>query len=495
MQYYLGVDIGTTSAKAVALSPEGEILKRQSVTYAMRHTAADRSEQDPDEITRAVAQCINDVIAALQPSFPDMVSFSAAMHSLLVVDGEGLPLTPLMIWADNRAAAVADALRNSEEGVAFYRATGVPIHAMTPLCKLIWLRQHEPRLFMSGCRFIGIKEYVFSKLFGEYLVDSAIASATGLLNLGTLQWDEDILRYLSVDCSKLARVVPPRHILSYDAGKGDNSTPLLIRPGTPIVIGASDGALANLATGAIGDHIMAVTIGTSGAVRMISQRAELDPAMRTFCYHVQGDYYVRGGPTNNGAIVLQWLKENLLCTGESYDELMVLAGTVLPGSDGLLFIPYILGERAPVWNAKARGIYFGLDIRHGKAHLVRAAMEGVIYGLYNIGNILSEGKAIREVHATGGFARSPLWLQMLADVFMVRVLAFGHEEGSAIGAVVVGMEALGQLPAFRKKVLAVYEPDEVAHGVYHERVGKFGRIYEKLKDEFNVQPVESVHLF
>jgi gluconokinase len=357
---------------------------------------------------------------------------------------------------------------------------------MTPLCKLLWLRQEEPGIFLSAHRFIGIKEYVFSKLFGEYLVDSAIASATGLLNLRMLQWDEDILRYLSVDCSKLARVVPPRHILSYDAGKGDGFTPLLIRPGTPIVIGGSDGALANLATGATGDHVMAVTIGTSGAVRMISHRAEVDAEMRIFCYHVEDDCYVRGGATNNGAIVLQWLKENLLGTEESYDQLIALAGTVPPGSDELLFIPYILGERAPVWNSKARGIYFGLDIRHGKAHLVRAAIEGVVYGLYSIGNILSSGKDIRELHATGGFARSPLWLQILADVFMVRVLAFGDEEGSAMGAVVIGMEALGQLPAFRKKVLAVYEPDAVVHAMYRERVGKFGRIYEKLKEEFIV---------
>jgi gluconokinase len=444
----------------------------------------DRSEQDPDEITRAVVSCINEVVTALRPYLPDMVSFSAAMHSCMAVDERGRPLTPSMIWADNRAAAIAEALRNSPEGRAFYRATGVPVHAMTPLCKLLWLRQEEPRVFHSASRFIGVKEYVFSKLFGEYVVDSSIASATGLLNLETLQWDEDILRHLSVDCSKLARVVPPRHIIPYEAVRGDNPTPLMIGAGTPVVIGGSDGALANLATGATGDHVMAVTIGTSGAVRMIARRAEVDGEMRTFCYHVKDDYYVSGGATNNGAIVLQWLRENLLQTEESYDQLMALAGTVPPGSDELLFIPYILGERAPVWNSRARGVYFGLDIRHGKAHLVRSAIEGVIYGLYNIGRILSSGKEIRELHATGGFTRSPLWLQILADVFMLRVLAFGDEEGSAMGAVVIGMEALGQSSDFCKKVLAVYEPDPAAHGIHRKRAEKAGRIYNKLKGDF-----------
>ena len=485
MKYYLGVDIGTSSAKAVAYSGTGEVVGKHAVVYAMQHPAPDYSEQDPDEIMRAVEGSIREVVSSLHPDLPSMVAFSAAMHSLLAVDGEGCPLTPCMIWADNRAAAIAEELRATERGKIFYRSTGVPVHAMTPLCKLVWLRSHEPAIFQGAARFVGIKEYIFFKFFREWLVDSSIASATGLLNIRTLQWDEGILQYLSVDCSKLARVVPPGHIITYDATRGDLPTPLPLAPGTPVVIGGSDGALANLATGATGEHAMAITIGTSGAARIVIRGAETDDAMRTFCYHVQNDCYIRGGATNNGAVVIQWLKETLLQAEESYDQLLTLAGTIAAGSEDLLFIPYILGERAPVWNSRARGVFFGLDIRHTKAHLVRAAMEGILYGLYSIGKILAVKKNIRELHATGGFARNALWLQMLADVFNVKVLAFGEEESSAMGAVVIGLEATGQEPIFRKQVLAVYEPDPIAHIVYRERSEKFERIYELVKNEFN----------
>ncbi|MBS1661196.1 MAG: gluconokinase [Bacteroidetes bacterium] len=481
MNYYLGVDIGTTSVKAVAFNGQGVPIGKRSFSYPMAHTAPDRSELDPDEILRGVTACINEVTRDLSPGRPELVSFSSAMHSLLAIDERERPLTPCMIWADNRAASIAQGLSLNGKGKTFYNATGVPIHAMTPLCKLLWLRREEPALFDSAAAFIGIKEYVFGHLFGQRPVDSSIASATGLLNSQTLDWDEDILRYISVDRSKLARVVSPRHIISYERNGGPA---LSLPPGTPIVVGCSDGASANLATGASGNHIMAVTIGTSGAARMILSGVGVDSAMRTFRYHVRDNEYISGGATNNGAVVLQWLKENLLQSDDSYEQLFELAGTVPPGSDGLLFIPYILGERAPIWNSKAKGFYFGLEIRHTKAHLVRAAMEGVIYAVYSIGKILAENRDITELHATGGFSRSPLWLQMLADVFNVKVLTFGEEESAVMGAVVVGMEAVGKDTAFQRQPLAIYSPSPSAHDVYRERVEKYMRLYEMVKNEF-----------
>jgi gluconokinase len=484
MTYYMGVDIGTTSAKAVAFNGEGVPIEKRSISYPMIHTAPDRSEQDPEEILRAVRRSVNEVTEALLPALPEMMAFSSAMHSLLAVDADDRPLTPCIIYADNRAAAIAEELSGNGKRRAFYQATGVPVHAMTPLCKLLWLRQEEPAIFARAAAFIGIKEYVFSRLFGERPVDSSIASATGLLNSKTLDWDDDILEYISVDRSKLGRVVSPRHVLTYAAGKGDPDFALSLPPGTPIVIGCSDGASANLATGAIGNHVMAVTIGTSGAARMILEGADVDEEMRTFRYHVKDRDYISGGATNNGAIVLQWLKETLLQTEDSYAQLFQLAAAVPPGSEGLLFIPYILGERAPVWNSKARGLYFGLEIRHSKAHLVRAAMEGVVYAVYSIGRILAEKNRITELHATGGFARSPLWVQILADVFNVRVLTFGEEESAAMGAVVLGMEALGKTAVLCRQALAAYEPDAAAHAVYREKVEKYSRLYESLKNEF-----------
>jgi gluconokinase len=382
----------------------------------------------------------------------------------------------------------------------FYRATGVPVHAMTPLCKLAWLRQREPAIFQDAYRFVGIKEYIFHHLFGEDVVDTAIASATGLLNIRSLQWDEEILRYLSIDAGRLSRPVSPGYTIKYDAGKAagnaaagggsDGRGASLLPQGVPVVIGGSDGASANLATGATGDHILSVTIGTSGAARMVVKGVETDKDMRTFCYHVQDDHYIVGGASNNGAVVMQWLKETVLQTEEDFPQLFSLAGSVGAGSEDLLFIPYILGERAPIWNSAARGIYFGLGVNHGKAHLVRAAMEGVVYSVYSIGKILTERKDVRELHASGGFVRSPLWLQILADVFNSKVLVFGDDESSALGSVIIGMEALGILrvvgegPALPRKVVAMYEPDAGNHAVYMRGFEKFGRIWQLVKNEF-----------
>lgn len=482
MNYNLGVDIGTSSAKAVAYSDRGGMVARASVSYGMRHPLPDRSEQDPEEILRAVRTCIEEVIAAMGAVSPGMVAFSAAMHSLLGVDVDGVAITPCMIWADNRASGIAASLKDSEEGRRFYESTGTPVHAMTPFCKLLWLREHEVSVFEGASRFVGIKEYVFYHLFGEWIVDSGVASATGLLNIRSLEWDEDILRYCALDCSKLARVVPPGHVIYYDVARGGRLTPLTLAQGTPIVVGCSDGALANLATGAIGEHAMAITIGTSGAARRVVSGPELDPEMRSFCYHVYDDLYIRGGASNNGAVVIQWLKEKLLMAEESYEELLKMAVSVEPGSEGLLFVPYILGERAPIWNSNARGVYFGLDIRHEKAHMVRATMEGILFGLYGIGKTL--GGMPFELHATGGFAKSPLWLQMLADVFNVRVLAFDEEDSSALGAVVMGLKAMGGGGMELPKAIAVYEPDAVVHKRYVCQFDRFSRVYEALKGEF-----------
>jgi gluconokinase len=479
MHYYLGVDIGTTATKAVAFSTAGDVLASESTHYAMQHPQPGWSEQDPDEILHAVISSVNKVVATLQPQAPAFIAFSAAMHSVLAVDDKGHPLTPSIIWADNRSSPIAEALCPTEQGQRFYQATGVPIHSMSPQCKLVWLKQHQPVVFTSAFKFIGIKEYVFFHCFGKYWVDTSIASATGLLNLESLEWEESILHYIGISPDRLSRVVPTKQVLYYEGSHPQLSIPLH----TPIVIGGSDGALSNL--GAVGKDLqaMVVTIGTSGAVRLIVNQLKPDPQMRTFCYHVKDSYYITGGATNNGAVVLQWLKETLLETEESYEALLDLAKGVAPGSDGLLFMPYLLGERAPIWNAQAKGVFFGLGVQHSKAHMVRAAMEGVIYCLYSIGSILLKEKDTSELYASGGFARSPLWLQLLADVFNKNVLVSAAVESAALGAVILGAEALGMEYNEEKSVDAVYKPNPAHHEVYRKGFEQFQRLYKLLEGE------------
>ncbi len=479
MNYYVGIDIGTTSSKAVAFSEQGEVISSHSFSYEMQHPQPNWSEQEPDEIFAAVINGINKVVQTFAPNLPRFISFSAAMHSLIAVDDKGKLMTQCIIWADNRADVIAEKLKNSDKGQQFYEASGVPVHSMSPLCKLIWLKEHQSYIFNAAFKFIGIKEYIFYKLFGDFVVDTSIASATGLLNTKTLQWDEEILRFIEIDTSRLSQVVSTKQVFYY---KGLYPQ-LSLSQNMPFVIGASDGALSNLGTGAMGSNAMAVTIGTSGAARMVISAPETDTRMRTFCYHLKDNLYIAGGANNNGAVVLQWLKETLLQTHDSYEELFEHAQTIAAGSEGLLFLPFILGERAPIWNSNAKGVYFGLSIQHTKAHLIRASIEGVIFSLYSIGKILAEKKEITEVHASGGFAKSALWLQVLADVFNTKVLVSGTVESGALGAVILGAEASGIQATFPNKTLATYVPISAHNLVYKKTFKKFERLYDLLKGE------------
>ncbi|MEO6456552.1 MAG: gluconokinase [Ginsengibacter sp.] len=483
MVYYLGVDIGTTSAKAVAFSITGEVIASNSCPYKMYHPRPSWSEQDPDEVLNAAILSSNHVISSFKNVSPKFIAFSSAMHGFIAMDKNGRPLTQCIIWADNRATEIAERFKHSESGRSFYHNTGVPAHAMSPLCKLIWLKENEPTIFKNTYKFIGIKEYIFYRLFGKYIIDTSVASGTGLFNIKNLAWDQDILSFLDITPTFLSKVVSVKYQLPFKPAPSSNGSRFLISTGTPLIIGGSDGALANLGTGAVELHSMAVSIGTSGAARIVTHKVETDIKMRTFCYHLKDNLYIIGGPGNNGAVVLEWLKDNLLETKETYAELFQRAATIAPGSEGLILIPYILGERAPVWNSNARGIYFGLNINHTKSHLIRACMEGIIYAMYSIAKILLEKGDITEIYATGGFVQSSLWLQMLADVCNIKVLVSGAVESSALGAVMIGMEAL-EIEAYPKKeILSSYQPDLTNHGIYMKQFEKFERIYESLKDE------------
>lgn len=479
MNYYLGVDIGTTSVKAVAFSEAGEVLSSKSIEYKLYHPKPGYSEQNPEEIFVAVLKSINGVVSLFSTP-PVLVSFSAVMHSLMAVDKEGRPLTNCMIWADNRAVSVAENLQQTETGKSFYHATGVPIHAMSPLCKLIWLKQHDAEIFASAYKFIGIKEYIFFKLFDTCVVDTGIASTTGYLNLQDLQWDKRILDYVGITSDRLSEVHDVKKAFYYTAANKELNLPDHV----PVFIGGSDGALANLGTGATSNHSMAVTIGTSSAARILTEQPGTDVEMRTFCYHVKDNCYIVGGASNNGAVVMQWLKESLLKTNESLTELFEQAESIPAGSDDLVFLPFILGERAPIWNSHAKGNLFGFTINHTKAHLIRATIEGIVYCLYNIGKVLEEKNEVLKIYASGGFAQSTLWLQILADTFNKKVCVSDARESSALGAVMLGVEAMGRLPIQAKKKEAIYLPDAMKHEAYKKQFQKFERIYKEIKTEF-----------
>jgi gluconokinase len=264
-----------------------------------------------------------------------------------------------------------------------------------------------------------------------------------------------------------------------------------LRRGTPFVIGASDGCLANLGTGAVTPGATALTIGTSGAVRMAAGSPEYDPQERLFNYILTQGRYISGGATNNGGNALQWyadltLGENSHAAG-ALDELAVSAGQVAAGAEGLVFLPYLLGERAPIWDAAAKGVFFGVRAVHRQAHFTRAVLEGISFGLRQIGASLEETiRPIEQIYASGGFTRNKAWLQLIADIFQKKVCVMAQADASAIGAAMLGWVALGVFSLEEAAALAVvsetYEADADRAAVYQNNYRVFSQLYSRLKD-------------
>jgi gluconokinase len=444
MPYIIGCDIGTTNVKSVAFdSVTGKILASHSEGYEMNHPRSDWSEQDPDEIFEAACKTLKKVAGLCQEHGGLLgISFSAAMHSVLALDANGQKLTNLIIWADNRSSEIATKLKSSLVGRKIYQHNGTPIHAMTPVCKLLWLKQNEPDTFKAAGKFVGIKEYIIYRLSGKFLVDYSIASATGMFNIRQLKWDEYTLKKIGLKSSKLSEAVSPYHVEKLHA---DN--PANLPEGTALIMGASDGCLANLGSGAIRTGSMAVTIGTSAAVRICSDKAYSDPLMQTFCYVLDEHTFIVGGPSNNGAVIFEWLI-NTFFASEPYDTVFKEASAIKPGADGLLFYPFLLGERAPLWSSEVRGGFSGLDIQHTRQHFARAVMEGILLNLSAIGKVLMEMQRIGVIYANGGFAKSPVWVQMLSDIFGIKVVLNETVETGAAGAAMMGLKALGVYKSF-----------------------------------------------
>ena len=277
------------------------------------------------------------------------------MHSILPVDGQGKPLMRAMTWADNRSAEWTEALKTEMNGHEIYLRTGTPIHPMSPLTKIMWLTREQPELFKQTHKFISMKEYVFLKLFNEYVIDHSMASATGMMNLEKLDWDEEALHVAGITPDHLSRLVPTTHVLKQGLNP-EYAKEMGIADTTPFVIGASDGVLSNLGVNAIDPGVVAVTIGTSGAIRTVVDKPVTDPKGRFFCYALTEDAWVIGGPVNNGGVIFRWIRDEFAASEvetakrlgiDPYEVLTRVAENVPPGSEGLLFHPYMTGERAP----------------------------------------------------------------------------------------------------------------------------------------------------
>jgi len=490
MPYIIAIDLGTTHCKAITVDENAKMIQSFKTTVNSIQPQEEFHEQDTEKIFQTVVQLLQQSIQALDQHQIACISFSAAMHSLLAVDENGNPITNAITWADTRSKKYAQQLRNTEQGKNIYRYTGTAIHAMSPLCKIIWLRSEQPELFEKAYKFISIKEYIFYKFFGKFIVDVGVASSYGLYDVYNNCWYNEALISAGIDENKLSKIVASTHFETELLPSVQQS--LQIKNPIPFVCGSNDGCLANLGCGALRTNEAALTIGTSGAVRVTIPKPEITGGNGLFRYPLTDKIYVTGGPINNGGIVLQWFAENFLqmkiVDNNDLNKVLEIAAQAPAGSDGVYFIPYLLGERAPIWDEDASGIFYGLRMHHKKGYLTRAVIEGISFSLLQVFKIIeSTNPEVEKIYASGVVTQSDWWMQLLADIFGKQILLSEGADASALGAAFIGMYATGMIndlwavKAFIR-TKKVFEPDKKLHERYQNIFKIFVSLYPALQN-------------
>ncbi|WP_432709563.1 gluconokinase [Pedobacter sp.] len=483
MEYIVGVDIGTGSVKAVAVDLSGKSFETNQQHYSFQSPKPDYHEQDAEEIWLSFQKCLQETIHKIGHQ-PKAIGLSAAMHSLILVDDDGNALSRMITWADNRSAAIAKKLKNSNEGLAIYQATGTPIHAMSPLCKLLWLKENDQENFNNTHKFISIKEYIWFKLYAEFVVDYSIASCTGLFDLETLTWNAPALALAGIEPSRLSEPVPTDYC-SHKALR--NMT--FLKQDIPIIIGASDGCLANLGCMAYQPGQSVMTIGTSGAVRIASKKPLPNAAAMTFSYILDKDTYICGGPINNGGITLQWwltTHDDDNPGDQEFDAFFEQVQQTPAGSNGLLFLPYLTGERAPIWDSESCGTFFGVRLSHKNRHFSRALLEGICYAMKDVLEAVEVNtEPIKQIYISGGFVKSEVWVQMLADITGKELVIVQTDDASAIGAAFLAMKSLNLIHVYPKVAageLEIFKPNPALRDHYLKNFAVFRKLYIDLKE-------------
>lgn len=492
MAIVIGVDIGTSNIKVIAFNNINQVRISEISACAINQPAPGQVEQSPGLVLETVNNLLKSVITQLKGETISGISFSAAMHSILAVDENNQPLTPAILWSDTRSEKEAQQLKAAGAAKMLYGYTGVPVHPALPLCKIIWIKNNAPEIFSRAHKFISIKEYLFFQWFEQYIADHSIAGATGMLDIHSLQWSENALALADIKTEQLSSIVPVTHIVKELTPYYKNFFGI---DRVPFIIGSSDGCLANLGSNVLSSDKAALTIGTSGAIRITTPAPALDNAGALFCYPLLKNIYIKGGAVNNGGNILSWFGENFISTAahpeRHYAPIIEEAHTVEPGANGLVFLPYLYGERAPIWDANARGVFFGINGLHQRAHFTRAVMEGICFGLYDIFcELTGSNEDIRTIYASGGFIHSDLWVQMIADIFDLEVQISTQSDASALGAALVGQLAIGIIKDFETPLSSatknsIFLPNKNNHQSYMKNFEIFKSLYITLKPSFS----------
>jgi gluconokinase len=449
----IGLDVGTTAAKVSAFALGGGWRRSAVNEYPLQQPQPGWEVQDPEVMWRAVRAGLAEIAAEIGPATVVGIGVSTAMHGLIGLDERRRPITPLLTWADSRAAAQAMRLRDTEQGRRLHHTSGTPIHSMSHVTKLLWFAENDPQTFESARWWAGLKDFVLLQLTGQLVTEVSNASGTGMLDLATRDWNPEALELIGVRAEQLPPVRPTSDSIALtDALAAELGLPR----GLPVVLGAGDGPLGNLGVGALEPGVVGLSIGTSGAVRMITDRPYVDAGGRLFCYALTDDAWVIGGAISNGGIVVRWGGDVFGADfagseGGNPDGLLLeLARTVPIGADGLVMLPFLMAERAPLWNPTIPGAFLGVRRSHTREYFVRAAVEGVALMLSTIVDELDRVSPIRQIRATGGVFRSTVWREVLAAALGKPLVVTDGAEGTALGAAALALFALGEAESLRE---------------------------------------------
>jgi xylulokinase len=484
---FLGIDVGTGGTRAVLVDRTGRVVASCAAEHAgIRSEHIGWAEQDPEDWWRAAKEAIAGVMAVSESAGSEIeaVGLTGQMHGCVMLDEEGEVLRPALIWCDQRTQPQCDWLTKTIGYERLIELTANPALPNFTLTKLLWVREHQPEIFARIAHVMCPKDYVRYRLTGEFAMDMQEASGTLLLDVTNRRWSADMCELAGIPMAWLPRLFEGPEICAEINEAGAGVTGLAV--GTPVAAGAGDQGAGAVGMGILAPGSVSATIGTSGVVFAATDAPTKDRLGRlhTFCHAAPGVWHVMG-VTNGAGLSLRWLRDTF-AAGTSYDELSAEAAKVPAGSDGMLWAPYLFGERTPHLDANARAAFVGITASHTRGHFVRAVMEGVAYSLKDTFSLFAElGIPVRSIRLGGGGARGKLWRQIQADVYGQPVELLEAEEGGAFGAALLAGVGVGAWPSVEAacaatvRVAEVIEPKnaEVMAAGYEE----YRRVYPALK--------------
>ncbi|MFP3915088.1 MAG: xylulokinase [Actinomycetota bacterium] len=446
MSFVIGIDVSTTATKALLIDATGSVRAEATSTYDYETPRPLWVEQDPGYWWQGAVESIRRVTDGVEPASVEAVGLTGQMHGSVLLDVSGEVVRPAILWNDQRTEAECEEIRNRVGPERLIRLTGNDALTGFTAPKLLWVAAHEPDAWARVRHVLLPKDYVRWRLTGEYAVDVADGSGTILFDLAERTWSPEVLEALELDRDLFPPTFEGPSVTGRLTGEAAEATGLA--SGTPVVAGGGDQAANAVGVGAVVEGVVALSLGTSGVVFATTEgpKVEAEGKVHAFCHAVPGRWHMMGVMLS-AAGSLRWLRDTL-APERSFQELTEDAAQVPAGSEGLLFLPYLTGERTPHPDPRARGAFVGLTVRHDLRHLTRAVLEGVAFGLRD-GLDLMVGAGVEspgQIRASGGGIRSPLWRQILADALETEIVTVGTEEGAAYGAGLLAAVGAGRFP-------------------------------------------------